>query len=350
MFKIKIIVINLLIFLIILIGVDFFYTQYTNKFHERNYRIKHNIYHHTLAANVDTKGIWGKKKYKICTDEHGFKSNCLQRNSSGTDFDIAFIGDSFTEAIGIEFKDSFVGLFAEMNPNLKIVNLAVSSYSPSIYYAKVKNILESGIYFDHLVVFVDISDIFDEAVSYKLIDNIVTDNVNLVGIRKKQKFKKTKNFFIKNLSLTTYLYRFIKNISNYKSTSVFSRKKSKWTYDTNITDYGKGGPSVGIKLAINHMIKLDELLKSKNIKLSVGVYPWPAQLMHDDLIFNKHVEMWKNFCIHRCLNFINTFPYFEQKVKKLGVLKVYKQYYLDEDIHYNKEGNKFVFQILNDQW
>ena len=60
--------------------------------------------------------------------------------------------------------------------------------------------------------------------------------------------------------------------------------------------------------------------------------------------------MWKNFCIQRCHNFINTFPYFEQKVKKLGVLKVYKQYYQDGDIHYNKDGNKFVFQILNDQW
>ena len=75
------------------------------------------------------------------------------------------------------------------------------------------------------------------------------------------------------------------------------------------------------------MLIQKELGARKNIKLSVGFYPWTVQLMHDDLIFNKLVEMWKNFCIQRCHNFINTFPYFEQKVKKLGVLKVYKQYY-----------------------
>ena len=64
MFKIKIIIINFILILIIFIGVDIFYTKYTNKFHERNYRVKRDIYHHTLAAIVDTEGTWRKKKYK----------------------------------------------------------------------------------------------------------------------------------------------------------------------------------------------------------------------------------------------------------------------------------------------
>ena len=63
-----------------------------------------------------------------------------------------------------EFEDTFVGMIANEFPDLKIANLGVSSYSPSIYLTKVRYYLEKGITFKRLIVYMDISDIQDEVV------------------------------------------------------------------------------------------------------------------------------------------------------------------------------------------
>lgn len=49
----------------------------------------------------------------------------------------------------------------------------MSSYSPSIYFSKVNFLLKHGITFKELVVYIDISDIQDEAISYELLDGVV---------------------------------------------------------------------------------------------------------------------------------------------------------------------------------
>ena len=48
-------------------------------------------------------------------------------------FDIAFIGDSFTEGVSLEYKNTFVGQISNYLSNYKIANLGVVSYSP-IYF------------------------------------------------------------------------------------------------------------------------------------------------------------------------------------------------------------------------
>ncbi len=66
-----------------------------------------------------------------------------------------------------------MGQIAKSRPELKIANLGVSSYSPSIYFSKVNFLLQQGITFKELVVYIDISDIQDEAISYELLDGVV---------------------------------------------------------------------------------------------------------------------------------------------------------------------------------
>ena len=44
----------------------------------------------------------------------------------------------------------------------EILNSAVSSYSPSIYYKKINHFINKGFKFDQAFVFLDVSDIFDE--------------------------------------------------------------------------------------------------------------------------------------------------------------------------------------------
>ena len=97
-------------------------------------------------------------------------------NFSNKSFDLAFIGDSFTEGIGYPYEKTFVGII-EKESKLKIANIAVSSYSPIIYFFKTKELLNDGISFEHLIVFIDISDVQDEAEIYKDCGHYVCERI-----------------------------------------------------------------------------------------------------------------------------------------------------------------------------
>lgn len=130
------------------------------------FRVPHPVYHHSLAPSFDGLGNWGSWTYRVCTDASGFKVDCLNKGTLAKTFDIAFMGDSFTEGVGLPYEKSFVGMVAKDNPNLSIANLGVVSYSPSIYLTKLKSLYSEGYRFGHVVVFIDIGDIQDEALTY----------------------------------------------------------------------------------------------------------------------------------------------------------------------------------------
>jgi hypothetical protein len=102
------------------------------------FRTPHEIYHHTLKPNYNGIGYWGPGTYHVCTNGSAFKDRCENVGVTEKSFDIAFIGDSFTEGVGMPYDETFVGMVANKYPDLKIANLGVVSYAPSIYLAKLK--------------------------------------------------------------------------------------------------------------------------------------------------------------------------------------------------------------------
>ena len=79
--------------------------------------------------------------------------------------------------------------------------------------------------------------------------------------------------------------------------------------------------------------------------MSLVVYPWPQQLQND-LVNSKHVNMWKEFCISRCVKFVNFFPFFFEEKKNSSFLEVYKKYYYWNDVHFNALGNSVIAKTL----
>jgi hypothetical protein len=157
---IKTLIIQLTSVVILFFGSDFVYTNYFRV----ALRIQHDIYHHSLLPSFDGVGYWGSIRYRECTDGNGFKSDCKNILTSQTSFDVAFIGDSFTEAVGMSYEDSFVGMFADTYPSINVANLGVSSYAPTVYRTKLQDFVERGYRFNHVIVFIDISDIQDESI------------------------------------------------------------------------------------------------------------------------------------------------------------------------------------------
>lgn len=362
---IKYLIWNIVITLLLFMTIDFVYTKFKGPIQihniETDYRVKHEVYHHALKPNYQGYGQWGPIKYKVCTDEHGFKVSCASNKLSGDAFDIAFIGDSFTEAVGMEYENTFVGMFAGRFRELKIANFGVMSYSPTIYLSKVKQMLNEGITFKHLFVFVDISDLQDDSQNYmvssngNVVDRIVSSGTKLEvgGSSKTSESKTFKQFIRDNLRLTSLVSKYVSDlIKLIKPANVERRSKdrSAWTYNSNSLGYGEFGVDGAAKLSVSYMKDLYELLKSKNIKLSVGVYPWPDQIFNDKLIGNKQSEIWREFCVNRCELYIDTFSTFAKLRDKNDPMELYNEYYIARDDHFNKSGNKLIFEYLRDSY
>ncbi len=323
-----------------------------SQFYERLIRIDHPIYHHTLRENVQyTNNVSFVDTYVLCTNNHGFKSKCDQIDNK--DYEFAFIGDSFTEGTPIEYEDSFVGIFTEKT-GYKTANLGIVSYSPKIYLSKLNYLINEGFKFDHVVVFIDISDFYDDINFYTIDESLKVTEKNY-----KKKNLKRRKFLRNNFPLTNF-YMFV--LKKYKFTieekqldnnenPIFTDKvnlKAKWTYSNKdkIEGYDLGVVE-GNQIMVNHMEKLYEILSKNNIKLSLAVYPWPHQL-ENDIVNSIHVKIWQEFCQNKCEKFINYFPIFFEKMNNSSYLEIYKKYYFKNDPHFNKIGHKILANKLID--
>ena len=135
------------------------------KWEKKNHRIKSEIYHHDLLPNIEAHETWGGKlKRKIITNSLGFRDSAKNQINKTTDKNrILLIGDSFIEGSGYDYEYTFAGLLAnELGSKYEILNSAVESYSPSIYYKKTKFFISQGYTFDKALIFLDLSDIYDE--------------------------------------------------------------------------------------------------------------------------------------------------------------------------------------------
>jgi len=316
---------------------------------ERRYRRSDPIYHHGLTADFDGTAIWGDR-YQLCTNNSGFKDACNKVRQGRRSFDLAFIGDSFTEGIGLPYEDTFVGQIASRLPQLETANLAVASYSPTIYLAKVRKLLDEGYTFTEVVVYVDISDIQDEATRYSYQDGRVIDLGVLYMPPDDSMTAKVKRVFKHTFPL---IYQGAHGLKNFVSTqeanlrgngaSYLDREyeRSAWTYDNKSRGYGELGVEGGLEKSLRLMSELSDMLAQRNIRLSVGVYPWPAQLLYDEEE-SRQVRVWREFCRTRCKNFYNNFPTFFDQIRLHGKQGTIERYFIKGDVHYNVQGAKLI--------
>ena len=137
------------------------------------FRAPHPVYHHTLIPNYEGIGYWGPGTYHVCTNGSAFKDSCNKLGVVEKSFDIAFMGDSFTEGVGLPYEQTFVGKIAAKRPDLRIANLGVVSYAPQIYLTKLRELYAQGYRFKKVIVFIDIGDVQDEALTYDIVDGKV---------------------------------------------------------------------------------------------------------------------------------------------------------------------------------
>jgi len=322
-----------------------------NLTNEKKFRIKNDIFSHTLSKNYQGISYFGNKSGKLCTDENGFKSKC-GKNISNNNYDYVFIGDSFTEGVGLSHEKTFVGIFEDSSKK-KIANLGVSSYSPIIYFHKIRYFLEKDINMKHVIVFLDLSDIQNEMFREECNGKVCNKNQ-----KSKKDFKsdiltfKFKNFLKNDFKFTLltmqYLKReFCKNILISRCSYVYDKnfERSNWIheFEKNISINGKYNDS--FNQTIFYLDQIQQILEQKEIDFSLAIYPWPG-----NIFYNKNTAAYQNYfqkyCKIKCKYFFNYFDDFEILVKNNGKNKVIKDYFFYGDMHFNEKGNYVIAKKL----
>ena len=378
---------NMLIFIFLYFFIDLTLTQlFLFKYHykklEKEYildlenRVLNRDYKYTFAKKKSFKSTYLGHKFTINTNNLGFRDYKV-RDLDKSNFYTIIIGDSFVEGLPLEFEDTLVGY---LNKKLKdkelkeheFLNAGVASYSTYIYRKKIINILDKNpwIKTDMVILLLDKSDVLDD-LSY-------LDRPEYFPlVKKKYKFKFNDDFFydLKKLYLWRFIYKqtttgsFIKKLGDivelearnlrdrYKlSTKLrknFFKISSKQvksfrsintrTYITNYF-YGSLWETEGkksVNFSIENLVSLKYYLDSKNIKLLVVLYPWPFEIAdripRENYLNYILPELEKNKIYH-----ITAYKYF----LKGDIYSNISNNYIFNDIHFNKQGNKILGDII----
>ncbi|HUI84604.1 MAG TPA: hypothetical protein VL240_10285 [Candidatus Binatia bacterium] len=307
---------------------------------------------------------WGRERYALNVNSQGFRDEQV-RQVPLTDPRprILMLGDSFTESMG-PWKTSFVGQIAARFPQYEILNGGVGGYSPSNYLNTARIALRSGLDFDEAIVFIDISDVQDEAGLVRDIDDSGAVALARNQYHYRSWYSKLRLFVSRYLVLTNYVWEFVERVfvgfgcyhlDHGFNGNVFNLERSGWTYRKVAEDqpfelgFAPLGVEAGIAKEKYKMDLLQQELAKRNIPISVVVYPWPAQLIHDS-VDSREVRIWREWCQGRCKRFITAFPEFFA-VKNQCPTRQPGCWYLKEwifgDIHLSAAGNAIIADVVS---
>ena len=372
---------KVLIFLLVFLTFDIVFfsivpSELKSKlYNNRAHRIKSFYYHHDLRPMASFYDLWGYERYKIYTNNLGFKDSS-NREVKFKKKNILFIGDSFTEGVGVKYEDTYVGLIERnlktKSNDIEVLNAGVQSYSTSIYLSKLYHLLErKKLPITDVVVVISGGDIFDD--HYKYLD--LNDDFILNHVDQKNKYIiKMINFFKSN-TLTYQLITIITppKVIPERIKSIFSKKDLDTNYNQkeknllsisndeidqleflNHKDYAYLYSSIefnkwGKKAIDKSMSNLKEIIKitaKKNINLNIFYLYEPVLLLRkpNQIQFDYLINSFKGLEKENVnVNFIKNI-YKEYK----NSYEAYKNLFFIKDIHWNKRGNaKVAKEILN---
>lgn len=308
---------------------------------ERLYRDSSAIYHHGLAKNVNLTARSGGLSYPIVTNSLGFRDSRIRTISvRSTTPRVLFIGDSFTEGIGVSYSDTYVGVLDRSfrAKGIELLNAAVISYAPTIYYRKIKYLLEDvGLWFDYLVVAIDLSDITDEAQTYRLdgAGNVVYRSGYIENNRKS---------VLKDNSLFFHVADVVKDLLRDRVFTKggdlgLSNDRSDWTIDRSAyEEYGREG----LRLAGGRMEQVLALTRSRGMGMAIIVYPWPTQIFYGDRA-SVHVRFWQSWAHSHDVPLFNLFPSFFSSADSIRTIQ---ENYIPYDVHWSERGHRLVAETL----
>ena len=230
------------------------------------------------------------------------------------------------------------------------------------YFFKTKHFLSEGYQFDYALIFLDISDIYDELfIKHYPNGNILSEKTSEEQNALKENFYSLGYFLRDNLVLFRSLYILSDKTEVLKNYLKFKFKASKdyekfffkttkkdamyyrmtnidrgyWTFDESTFSHIKKG----LNKSDQYLERLFSLLNDHNIKSYLIIYPWPTQIQFGD---TRHEPYWKAFAKKNEINLVNLYQDFKSDDKRKFIFNNF----IFGDIHWNKAGNIRILKAL----
>jgi len=367
--KLKVITINLVLLIIIYLISDVFFSKFIFKqsvdhkcFEHLNqgrfYQMKKNCFSNMrMISSIDS--------YKVYTDKEGRRFSGKKINIKNQS--IVFLGDSQTFGVGTNWEDTFVGILEKKYPNYDFYNLAVPSYSPTVYEYKLRKFIDKNKnVIKKIFVLIDLTDVGDEATRWQTSNNEVSLRNEKIFYKKQTDFQKFKKENFKGIYLISSkirsLFRKIKRDNIEKNQSyrpVDGNPTGGYIYtDHEIltgcntaekkTNWWKcGDVKIGLDKVEEKIIIIGNKAMQLNSEFYIIIMPWP-----DTLNFGQTKLNWEKFannlCIKsQCNGLINMFPKFKNFKKSNE--NWLEEIYLNNDIHLTNKGNEIVANEIMDK-
>lgn len=322
---------------------------------DQSFRCSSPYYHHDFLPNQNTGTSWGDRRYSMFTNSLGFRDREVREVPlTAARKRILLIGDSFIEGMGVEYRDSMAGILEESlkTRGIEVLNAAAVSYSPKLYYLKVRHLIEQKrLTFDELYVFVDISDPHDEIIykywepkhetalssARRLLDRFLQKRSFLYGFlaarRRAGREKAISNVFPAEGSADARFW--IQDLKEYLRRAEPEKDRFLWpNKQSALEEWGREG----LSLCARHLAELQYLCSRHGVRMTLAVYPSPYQLTAGNLS-GIPVTYWREFAKDRGIGFIDLFPVF---IGSEPPETVYARYFIRGDTHWNEAGNRLV--------
>ncbi len=318
-------------------------------------RVPDPVRHHALKPNCTSRVGWGRDKYEIFTNSLGFRDERIRSVPlSVPQPRILLLGDSFTEG-ELAWPDSYAGKIAAHFPQYDLLNGGVAAYSASNYFNVARMVLAAGYEIDEVIVFIDMADVHFEAAFYRDVDS----SGAVTGPRRKEYrivpwLTRLRLYIASHLLITDDVLEFFQRRlvahGYYDAVSATDEEWAAWTYrKVNETDpFPAGFAPLGVEGGLaKEMVKMDLLwqeVEKHNIPISVVVYPYPGQVIHDSAD-SRQVRIWREWCAGKCKRFISLFPAFlavKDECPRTQPGCWYPKLFIFGDRHFSPAGNDLV--------
>lgn len=303
-----------------------------------SYRVRHPVYHHGLEPMVTARPAeWGPLRYRVSTNSLGFRDRGARSVPLRSDRErVLLLGDSFTEGLGYDFEQTFAGRLAATLEarGVELLNAAAVSYSPIVYLAKTRYLLEVvGLDVDRVVVCLDLSDVYDEARIYR--PEIGDDGVEAVD----DAMGAVRSFIRRRTILVNAVNQLNRRRRRSRPGHQLGVGRGLWAHDEQaMEEDGKEG----LRRADRRLGELADLLADRGIGMTLVVYPWPDQIVARDRD-SVQVTHWREWAARRDVGFVDLFPVFLDAGPAERVLR---ELFIPNDVHWNAAGHRLVAEAL----